>query len=185
MTTFLVNSQTISPKEFPKQCDLTLKSQHLFTYNATMAMITNHHWPYIPMGLAELRRLTKGPVIIMTFDPAALDKFWNAKYFPELIEGEKAKFPQIELITNGLRGNCKVTEIPIPLNCADGFQEAFLQKELRLSQSAWVFFPKKVKNKLVKKLHDDLKSREWDKKYGHFRTQPFFSSALRLIVSIE
>lgn len=162
------------------------------SFDATMAMITIHHWPDIPKGLAELRRVTKGPVIIMTFDPAALDKFWNAKYFPELIEVEKARFPPIELITNALGGDCKVIEIPIPLNCADGFQEAFygrpeafLQKEVRLSQSAWGFLSEEVENKLVKKLHDDLKSGEWDKKYGHFRTQPYFTCALRLIVSTK
>lgn len=160
------------------------------SFDATMAMVTIHHWPDMDEGLKELRRVTKGQVIIMTFDPDALDKFWNVNYFPELIAVEKARYPTIEFIKNSLGGYCEVVEIPIPLNCVDGFQEAFygrpeafLEKEVRLSQSAWGFLSEEVENRLVKTLEDDLKSGEWDKKYGHYRTQPFFTCALRLIIS--
>ena len=160
------------------------------SFDATMAMVTIHHWPDIDKGLKELRRVTKGQVIIMTFDPDTLDKFWNVNYFPELIAVEKVRYPTIEFIKNSLGGNCEVVEIPIPLNCIDGFQEAFygrpeafLEKEVRLSQSAWGFLSKEVENRIVKTLEDDLKSGEWDKKYGHYRTQPFFTCALRLIIS--
>lgn len=160
------------------------------SFDATMAMITIHHWPDIDKGLKELRRVTKEQVIIMTFDPDALDNFWNANYFPELIAVEKARFPSIEFIKNSLGGNCEVIEIPIPLDCVDGFQEAFygrpeafLEKEVRLSQSAWGFLSEEVQNRLVKNLENDLKSGEWDKKYGHYRKEPFFTCALRLLIS--
>jgi SAM-dependent methyltransferase len=162
------------------------------SFDATMAMVTIHHWPDMDKGLKELRRVTKEQVIIMTFDPSALDNFWNVHYFPELIEVEKARYPTIEFIKNALGGNCEVVEIPIPLDCVDGFQEAFygrpeafLEKEVRLSQSAWGFLSEEVQDRLVKKLDDDLKSGEWDKKYGHYRTQPFFTCALRLIISTK
>ena len=95
------------------------------SFDATMAMVTVHHWPDMDKGLKELRRVTKGQVIIMTFDPDALDNFWNVHYFPELIAVEKARYPTIEFIKNSLGGYCEVVEIPIPLNCVDGFQEAF------------------------------------------------------------
>lgn len=160
------------------------------SFDATMAMVTIHHWPDMDKGLKELRRVTKEQVIIMTFDPAALDNFWNVHYFPELIEVEKARYPTIEFIKNSLGGNCEVVEVPIPLDCVDGFQEAFygrpeafLEKEVRLSQSAWGFLADDVQERLVKALADDLKSGEWDKKYGHYRTQPTFTCALRLIIS--
>lgn len=160
------------------------------SFDATMAMVTIHHWPDMDKGLKELRRVTKEQVIIMTFDPTALDNFWNVHYFPELIEVEKARYPTIEFIKNSLGGNCEVVEVPIPLDCVDGFQEAFygrpeafLEKEVRLSQSAWGFLADDVQERLVKSLEDDLKSGEWDKKYGHYRTQPTFTCALRLIIS--
>jgi len=159
-------------------------------FDASMAMVTVHHWPDIAKGLQELRRVTKGSVIIMSFDPDALDDFWNATYFPELIAVEKARYPKIPFIRETLGGNTEVIPVPIPLDCTDGFQEAFygrpeafLQKEVRLSQSAWGFLPEGLEQQLVKRLEDELNSGEWDKKYGHFRAQPFFTGALRLIVS--
>jgi SAM-dependent methyltransferase len=159
-------------------------------FDASMAMVTVHHWPDIAKGLQELRRVTTGPVIIMSFDPDALNDFWNAQYFPELIAIEKARYPTVDFIMDALGGNTEVIPVPIPLDCTDGFQEAFygrpeafLKKEVRRSQSAWGFLPEETASQLVKRLEDDLNSGEWDRKYGHFRTQPFFTGALRLIVS--
>lgn len=160
------------------------------SFDAAMAMITIHHWPDIEKGLQELRRVARQQVIVMTFDPDQLDQFWNAAYFPEVIEVEKARYPTIDFITRGLGGNCKVIPIPIPLDCKDGFQEAFygrpeafLDPEVRLSQSAWGFIPNEVQAELVERLKMDLENGNWDRKYGHFRTQAYFTCALRLIVS--
>lgn len=160
------------------------------SFDAAMAMVTIHHWPDIDKGLKELRRVTKNKVIIMTFDPEHLNDFWNAEYFPEVIEVEKARYPTIEFITNSLGGNCEVIPVPIPLDCKDGFQEAFygrpeafLEKQVRLSQSAWGFIPDEKQEEIVNRLKTDLENGTWDKKYGHFRTQDFFTCALRLVVS--
>ncbi len=173
---------------------INAKADHLpfddKTFDASMALVTVHHWPDIAKGLNELRRVTRGQVIIMTFDPDELDNFWNADYFPELIAIEKARYPSIAFIKNALGGNCEMVPIPIPLDCVDGFQEAFygrpeafLEKEVRLSQSAWGFLPEGVEERLVKTLEDELRSGAWDKKYSHFRSQPSFTCALRLLIS--
>ncbi|MCW3119252.1 MAG: hypothetical protein JWM28_3334 [Chitinophagaceae bacterium] len=51
--------------------------------------------------------------------------FWNARYFPALIEVEKTRYPTIEFIKKSLFGNSGVILIPVPFNRVDGFQEAF------------------------------------------------------------
>lgn len=160
------------------------------SFDASMAMVTVHHWPDIKKGLKELRRVTRDQVIVLTFDPDALDHFWNVHYFPELIEVEKLRYPSIEFLTEALGGNCEVQHIPVPLDCVDGFQEAyygrpeaFLEKEVRLAQSAWGFLSEEVEERLVKALADDLKSGEWDRKFGEFRSKPNFTCALRLIIA--
>jgi SAM-dependent methyltransferase len=160
------------------------------SFDASMAMVTVHHWPDIDQGLKELRRVTKNPVIVMTFDPEQLDNFWNADYFPELIEVERARYPSIDFIKKSLGGNCEVVPIPVPLDCSDGFQEAFygrpeafLEKEVRLAQSAWGFLKDGLEEELVKRLSTDLESGAWDKKYGHYRIEPTFTCALRLVIS--
>lgn len=161
------------------------------SFDASMAIVTVHHWPDLDKGLKEIRRVTKHQVVIMTFDPGQLDSFWNAEYFPEVIEVEKARYPTIAAIKDSLGGQCKVISIPIPLDCKDGFQEAFygrpeafLDKEIRLSQSAWGFIPDEVQEEMVRRLKTDLENGNWDKKYGHLRTQKTFTCALKLIVSI-
>ena len=150
-------------------------------FDASMAMVTVHHWPDIAKGLKELRRVTRKQVLLMTFDPDALDNFWNAAYFPEVIAVEKARYPSIKYIKDCLGGNCTVIPIPIPLDCKDGFQEAFygrpeafLDKQIRLSQSAWGFIADDLQEEIVNRLRIDLENGNWDKKYGHFRTQDFF-----------
>lgn len=160
------------------------------SFDASMAMVTIHHWPDITKGLQEIRRVTKGNIAILTFDPAALSTFWNATYFPELIEVESKRYPAIETVINALGGNCDVIPITIPLDCVDGFQEtfygrpeAFLDKEVRKSQSAWGFLAPDVEDRIVRSLASDLDSGEWDRKYGHYRTQPEATFALRLIVA--
>ncbi|MCA6362260.1 MAG: methyltransferase domain-containing protein [Bacteroidetes bacterium] len=159
-------------------------------FDAVMAMVTVHHWPDIEQGLRELHRVAKNKVVIMTFDPDALHEFWNVHYFPELIEVEKTRYPKIERITAALGDNCEVIKIPVTLHCTDGFQEAFfgrpemfLLPEVRKSQSAWGFLKPGEEELLVKRLETELMSGEWDKKYGHLRTQPEYTAALRLIVA--
>lgn len=157
-------------------------------FDASMALVTVHHWPDIQQGLRELRRVTKRQVLLMTFDPEALDTFWNATYFPEVIAVEKQRYPTIDFLTQALGGRCQVQSIPVPLDCVDGFQEAyygrpeaFLSPAVRRAQSAWGFIEEAQQNELVARLAADLASGEWDRQYGHLRTQPFFTGALRLV----
>lgn len=160
-------------------------------FDASMAMVTVHHWPDIGQGLKELRRVTRNQVLIMTFDPDQLDNFWNARYFPELIAVEKARYPSIDDICRSLGGNSRVLPIPIPIDCTDGFQEAFdgrpeafLQREVRQAQSAWGFLEDGQEAILVQRLADDLASGDWDRQYGHYRNEPTFTCALRLIIAM-
>jgi len=160
------------------------------SFDASMAMLTVHHWLDLEKGLKELRRVTREEVIIMTYDPDALNVFWNVHYFPELIEVERARYPDIKVITDILGGHSEILQIPIPLDCIDGFQEAFygrpeafLEEEVRKAQSAWVFLSDEQEEELVNRLRKDLVSGEWDKKFGEHRTLTNFHGALRLIIS--
>ena len=160
------------------------------SFDAAMAMVTVHHWPDIEKGISEIRRVTKKRIVIMTFDPDALDDFWNVKYFPQLIEIERARYPSITRLQKALSAKTEVIKIPIPLDCVDGFQEtyygrpeAFLEKEVRMAQSAWGFLSAELEEKYIQNLRNELQSGAWDKKFGHFRTQPNFTGALRLIVA--
>ena len=94
------------------------------------------------------------------------------------------------MITAGLGGRCEVLPIPVHSDCTDGFQvafyarpEAFLDPQVRASQSAWKFLPPGTEQRIVASLAGDLQSGEWDRRYGHLRTQPTINCQLRLVVA--
>jgi len=159
-------------------------------FDASMAMLTVHHWPDIEAGLRELRRVTRGPVVILTFDDPALERFWLNDYAPELIAVERRRFPPIDLICDALEGTCTVEVVAIPLDCTDGFGDAFygrpeqfLDPAVRKSQSGWGFVGADAETRAVDRLRVDLDSGEWDRRYGHLRTQPTYEGAVRLVTA--
>jgi SAM-dependent methyltransferase len=158
-------------------------------FDASMAMVTLHQWPDLDLGLAELRRVTRGPIVVLTFDGDALDRFWLADYVPELIAAERSRYPAIAWLAGALGANSEVRSVPVPADCVDGFTEAyfarperFLEDAVRRSQSAWGFVEPEVEERAVNRLRDDLASGAWDARYGELRTRTEFDSSLRLVV---
>jgi SAM-dependent methyltransferase len=160
------------------------------SFDAAMAMVTIHQWHDPDRGLRELRRVSRSRVVILTFDGDALDKFWLARYVPELVEAERHRYPDIDRICRVLGGRSAVTSVPIPIDCTDGFTEAyyarpelFLERDVRASQSAWGFVTQEAGERAVDRLRRDLESGIWDQHYGYLRSQSTFVGSLRLIVA--
>jgi len=159
------------------------------SFDAAMAMITVHQWPELERGLAELRRVARGPVVVLTFDPDALTSFWLADYVPELLEAERPRMPSLERIGAALGGEVDVAAPPIPHDCVDGFieayyarPEAFLDADVRVAQSAWAHTEVDVTEGLAK-LRSDLESGVWEARYGDLRERPDYIGSLRLITN--
>ena len=160
------------------------------TFDAAMATFTVHQWADLAKGLAEMRRVTKGPVVIMTCDPAELFCFWLKDYCREVLETESRRYPTIDAIRAGLGGDVEVLRVPIPLDCKDGFNEAYygrpemlLDPNARLSCSAWSFVPPATVAEFESRLRRDLENGTWDKAHGHLRSKPWLACSLRLVVS--
>jgi hypothetical protein len=160
------------------------------SFDASMATFTVHQWSDLKAGLAEMRRVTGNTVVILTCDPDELDRFWLHAYSPEVIAVEARRYPRIEAIAAALGDRTEVIPVPIPLDCTDGFGEAYygrpeclLDPAARLACSAWSFVEPSVAARFVKELGRDLTSGKWDAKYGHLRQQAQFEGSLKLIVS--
>jgi SAM-dependent methyltransferase len=159
------------------------------SFDAVMATVTVHQWPEPDRGLAELRRVARGPVVVLTFDGDELQRLWLEAYAPELIAAERRRYPPISAIAEAIGRQTDVIEVPIPIDCVDGFTEAFyarpeafLDPAVRAGQSAWGFVSSAEIARTVQRLADDLASGEWDRRYGRLRSEPFFLGALRLLV---
>lgn len=160
------------------------------SFDASMTTFSVHQWRDLAGGLREMRRVTRGPLLVLTCDPAELHRFWLSRYAPEVIAVEAKRYPAITAIGAALGSPIQVTPVAIPLDCTDGFQEAYygrpeamLDPGARLACSAWSFVPGSVAERLDIELGTDLRIGAWDAAYGHLRTQPQFDGSLRLIVS--
>jgi SAM-dependent methyltransferase len=111
--------------------------------DAAMACVTIHHWQDRAAGLAELRRVSSGPVVAFTFDLDYLID-WQRDYFREAVAIERPRFGTVDEVAAELGGNVRVESIPTPADCTDGFFEAYwnrpeplLDPTVRASQSIW------------------------------------------------
>ncbi len=159
-------------------------------FDAAMAVFTVHQWRDVAKGLKEMRRVTRGAAVVMTADPAAVHRFWLADYAPELMAARAREFPPLAIIADALGGTCETLPVPIPLDCRDGFNEAFygrpemlLDANLRRGCSSWKLIDAAATERFEQSLKHDLDSGTWDKKYGQLRTQPTFDGSLVLLVS--
>jgi SAM-dependent methyltransferase len=94
-------------------------------FDAAMTTFSVHQWGDLSAGLRELRRVTRGPVVILTGDPGRLRAFWLNEYAPEVIDTEARRYPSVEALADGLGGTVTTSVVPVPLDCTDGFNEAY------------------------------------------------------------
>jgi SAM-dependent methyltransferase len=157
--------------------------------DAAMACLTVHHWDPPQAGLAELRRVARGPVVVFTFDLGAMPA-WQQEYLHDALEIDRPRFPSIDAIRVALGGRTRVEHIPTPADCVDGFVEAFwrrpealLDPTIRAAQSVWSLIDRRIEGRIVTRLAADLSSGRWDTHHGHLRERSEFDGSLRLVLS--
>jgi SAM-dependent methyltransferase len=160
------------------------------SFDAAMSTFSVHQWGDLAAGLAEMRRVTRGPVVLLTCDPALLSRFWLVDYCREVIETEARRYPTISRLADGLGGGVTVEPVAIPLDCSDGFNEAYygrperlLESGARQANSAWSFVDEAAQQRFVDELSRDLADGAWDERYGQLRTQETFDGSLVLVIS--
>ncbi|MGH3434968.1 MAG: class I SAM-dependent methyltransferase [Sciscionella sp.] len=160
------------------------------TVDAAMAIFTVHQWAALEQGLREMRRVARGPVVVMTIDATMLSDFWLSDYLPTRLERERRRFPAVGTLCRILGGTNVVQPVPIPLDCSDGFVEAFygrpealLEPAVRDGQSAWQFLDADTTEQGLSRLASDLRSGEWDRRYGALRMAPTYTGPLTLIIA--
>lgn len=90
-------------------------------FDAAMAILTLHHWPDREAGLYEMRRVTRGPIVLLTFDPA--HQPWLTDYLPGLAALDEAQMPAMSDYERWL-GPVRILPVPVPHDCSDGFLHA-------------------------------------------------------------
>ena len=160
------------------------------SFDAAMTTFSVHQWGDLRAGLSEMRRVTRGPIVILTCDPDLVRRFWLYDYAPEVLDTEARRYPSLAAISDVLGGATTSALVPVPLDCVDGFNEAYygrpealLDPGARLSCSAWSFVGDAVHDRFTVDLGRDLADGTWDRRFGHLRTQPTFDGSLVLVVA--
>ncbi|MFO0476379.1 MAG: class I SAM-dependent methyltransferase [Alphaproteobacteria bacterium] len=155
------------------------------SFDASMAILTIHHWTDKRAGLREMRRVTRGPVVLLSFDPSS--RPWLTDYLPELAALDDERMPTLSELEQWL-GPLQVTPVPIPHDCTDGFLYAYWKRpfaylDTRLRAGSSSFWLIKGVEEGLEELKRDLKSGAWERRYADLLQQDEYEAGYRLVVA--
>jgi SAM-dependent methyltransferase len=156
--------------------------------DAAMAIFTIHHWDDLDAGLAEMRRVARRRIVLLTIDAAKNSEVWTlAEYFPEAMALEEEAMPSITSLDASLP-EARIETVPMPSRCRDEFTSAlwdrpelFLEPATLRASSLWHRLSPEVIERGQERLRADLESGRWDERHGHLRTLTELDIGLRLV----
>ena len=98
------------------------------SFEAAMAVLTVHQWTDVDRGLRELRRVSRGPVVVLTPRCPGAAGVLAGRLRPRGRRRRTVTFPALAQVTAALApGSAEVSvdSVPVPWDCTDGFGEAF------------------------------------------------------------
>lgn len=161
------------------------------TFDAAMTTFSLHEWDHLERGLTEVRRVTRGPIVVLTFDPDRIEHSWLAEYAPEVLAAEARRHPALSRIADALGADTVTsTPLPIPFTCVDGFAEAYyarperlLDPAVRRADPAWGLVDEFTVRRSVATLRTALESGEWDRRHGSLRIRPTYEGSVVLVTA--
>ncbi len=160
--------------------------------DAAMAILTIHHWDDAPRGIAQMRRVSRGPLVILTVDTDIANTMWLMRdYLPVAVrERDAREFPAIASLLDWLGPAARSEVVPVPADCRDGFllafwsrPEAVLDPAARAATSAFARMIPAHVDALVARLRNDLERGAWDARNGHLRHLTELDVGLRLVIA--
>jgi SAM-dependent methyltransferase len=156
--------------------------------DAAMAVFTIHHWRDLSGGLAEMRRVARSRIVLLTIDAAKNAEIWTlSEYFPAAMRAEEEKMPSMREL-EGLLPGAKIEAVLMPSRCRDEFTSAlwdrpemFLDPAVLRASSLWHSLPPEAIEAGQERLRADLESGRWDERHGHLRTLPELDIGLRIV----
>lgn len=164
------------------------------SFDAAMAIFSDHHWADRQAGLAEMLRVARRRVLLLNVDPSLTPRFWLSRdYLPGfagLIPGQY-RYPGFWTAELRLRlGELEVHPVPVPHDCRDGFYQAYwrrphayLERRVRDGISIFHRLPAAEVSGAVERLRRDLDDGSWEKRNADLSGKPKLDIGLRLVVA--
>jgi SAM-dependent methyltransferase len=157
------------------------------SFDATLAVLSDHHWEDRAGGLRELRRVARRRAVVFQWDPAYVDAFWLVRdYLPVF-----AALPgmAVEEIAAHL-GGARIEPVPVPHDCRDGFfmafwrrPEAYLDAKVRANISVFAQLDANAVARAVAALRADLDSGAWAQRNADLLERDELDLGFRLLVA--
>lgn len=157
--------------------------------DATLAVLTVHHWRDPRRGLAELRRVSRRRVVILSWDPQVFHEYWLVReYFPCVLDIDRPR----EISPGDLAAafdDARIVPVPIPHDCRDGFlgafwrhPEAYLDPRVRSGTSVFPAMSADDREVGLARLAADIDSGAWAEKHRDLLARDELDLGYRLIV---
>jgi SAM-dependent methyltransferase len=155
------------------------------SFDAAMAILTLHHWSDKEAGLREMRRVTRGRIVLLTYDPA--HRPWLTDYLPELAKLDEAQMPAMSDYARWL-GPVQTIPVPVPHDCRDGFLYAYWRRpaaylDPRIRSGSSSFWAIGNVEGGLQKLAMDLDSGEWERRYAALLALDTYDAGYRLVIA--
>jgi SAM-dependent methyltransferase len=159
---------------------------HDGSFDAAMAVLSDHHWTDPLVGLREMARVARRVVVFQWGAEEAGESWLTRDYIPEF---------------HGLRWGPTLAEraaaigarpqpVAIPWDCIDGFlhaywrrPEAYLDDRLRRGSSVWERLGPEVEARAMAKLRADLDSGAWHERNAELLELEELDLGYRLLVT--
>ena len=132
-----------------------------------------------------MRRVTRGPIVILTFDPAF--RPWLTDYLPELAALDDKQFPAIGDYETWL-GRVHIEPVLVSADCSDGFLYAFWRRpeaylDPRICSGSSSFWLLSNLEAGLRQLEQDLASGAWQERYAPLLGRDTYDAGYRLITA--
>ncbi len=152
------------------------------SFDAVMAVLSDHHWSDRRRGLSELRRVARDRVVLFNANPAEAERFWlTTEYLPEFLELIRPGYRVPGTWENEFAevlGSVELTAVPVPHDCADGFYsaywrrpEAYLDPRVRAGTSVFSQVSSAAVDRAVAALGADLETGRWHERHRELLTK--------------
>jgi len=156
--------------------------------HACLAVLTVHHWTDPAAGLAELMRVSRRRVVVLTWEQAVLDRFWLRDYFPAAFALNHARGVDVMELARDF-GTVTVSPVLVPWDCQDGFGAAYWGRpaaypdpDVRQSISSFALLAPGDVEPGAARLAADLASGAWQADHGALLELREYDAGYRLVV---
>jgi SAM-dependent methyltransferase len=158
--------------------------------DAALAVLTIHHWSDVDAGVAEMIRVARRRIVILTWDHTVFRQFWLLReYLPAASEMDMRLAVPITKLQS-LLGNTSIQTVSIPYDCADGFggaywrrPDAYLDAEVRAGISMLALMAEPLLREGLSRLDADLATGAWADRHADLLDKSQLDLGYRLVVS--